>query len=106
MSVSCGVGLRCRSDLALLWLWRRPVATAPIRSLAWDPSHASDAAQEKTERHTHTQKINAGEDVASVGNPPTLVGRNGNWYSYYGKRVWRKLKTLKIELPCDPGIQR
>ena len=43
--------------------------------------------------------------MASVGNPPTLVGRNGNWYSYYGKRVWRKLKTLKIELPCDPGIQ-
>ena len=27
---SCGVGHRRGSDLALLWLWRRPVATAPI----------------------------------------------------------------------------
>ena len=24
------VGGRCDSDLALLWLWRRPTATAPI----------------------------------------------------------------------------
>ena len=30
VSVSCGVGLRRGSDLALLCLWRRPVATAPI----------------------------------------------------------------------------
>ena len=30
LPVSCGVGRRCGSDLALLWLWCRPVATAPI----------------------------------------------------------------------------
>jgi len=29
--VSCAVGHRCGSDPALLWLWRRPVAIAPIR---------------------------------------------------------------------------
>ena len=29
-SVGCGVGGRLGSDLVLLWLWRRPVATAPI----------------------------------------------------------------------------
>ena len=34
--MSCGVGCRRSSDPALLlWLWRRPVATAPIRPLAW-----------------------------------------------------------------------
>ena len=27
---SCGVGRRRGSNLALLWLWRRPVATAPV----------------------------------------------------------------------------
>ena len=27
---SCGVGLRCGLDLALLWLWGRPVAMAPV----------------------------------------------------------------------------
>ena len=31
VAVSCGVGHRCSSNPALLWLWRRPVATAPIR---------------------------------------------------------------------------
>src|SRR5512135_3193259 len=29
--VSCGVGCRRGSDPVLLWLWRRPVATAPIQ---------------------------------------------------------------------------
>ena len=48
--MSCGVGHRCGSDLALLWFWPRPVATAPIRPLAWGPPHAANAALEKTER--------------------------------------------------------
>ena len=33
VAVSCGVCPRHGSDLALLWLWRRLVATAPIRPL-------------------------------------------------------------------------
>jgi len=44
--VSCGVGCRRGSDPALLWLWRRPVATAPIQPLAWEPPYAARAAQE------------------------------------------------------------
>ena len=35
-AVSCGVAHRCGSDPALLWLWHRPAATAPIRPLAWE----------------------------------------------------------------------
>ena len=34
--MSCGVGCTCGSDPVLLWLWCRPVATAPIRLLAWE----------------------------------------------------------------------
>ena len=34
-------------DPALLWLWRRLVATPPIRPLAWEPPCASGAALEK-----------------------------------------------------------
>ena len=30
----------------MLWLWRRPVATAPIGPLAWEPPYAVGAAQE------------------------------------------------------------
>ena len=31
-------------DLALLWLWCRPAAVAPIRPLAWEPPYAMDEA--------------------------------------------------------------
>ena len=31
-------------DLALLWLWCRPAATAPIQPLAWEPPCAVGAA--------------------------------------------------------------
>ena len=45
--VSCGVGCRRSSDLALLWLQRRPAAVALIRSLAWELPHATSAALKK-----------------------------------------------------------
>ena len=55
--MSCGVGRRCGSDPAWLWLWCRPVATAQIRPLDWEPPYAESAALEKhTHTHTHTQK--------------------------------------------------
>ena len=48
--MSCGVGSRCGSDPALLWLWRRLVATALIRPLSWEPPYAVGAALEKAKR--------------------------------------------------------
>ena len=48
--MSCGVGRRHGSDPALLWLWCRPAAEAPIRLLAWEPPYAVGAAQEKTKK--------------------------------------------------------
>ena len=48
--MSCGVGCRQGSDPTLLWLWRRPESTAPIRPLAWEPPCASGAAQEMAKR--------------------------------------------------------
>ena len=46
IAVSCGVGLRRGSELMLLWLWHRPVATALIRPLAWEPPYTTGAALE------------------------------------------------------------
>jgi len=54
--VSCGVGCRRGSDPALLWLWRRLVATAPIQPLAWEPPYAAGAAQEIATTTTITKK--------------------------------------------------
>ena len=48
--MSCGVGRRRGLDSMLLWCWCRPVATAPIRPLAWEPPYAAGAAQEKAKR--------------------------------------------------------
>ena len=45
--MSCGVGCRRGSNPTLLWLWLGPVATAPIRPLAWESPYAEGAAQEK-----------------------------------------------------------
>ena len=45
--MSCGVGRRYSSDLALLWLWCRLVATALIGSLAWEPPYAAGGALKK-----------------------------------------------------------
>ena len=50
LAVSCGVGCRQGSDPALLWLWRRPAATALMRPLAWEPPYVAGAAQEMAKR--------------------------------------------------------
>ena len=42
--MSGGVGYRCRSDLALLWLWCILAATAPIQPLAWGLQYAMGMA--------------------------------------------------------------
>ena len=42
--------------LSLLWLWRRPVATAPIQPLAWEPPYAAGVAQEIAKTTTTTKK--------------------------------------------------
>ena len=47
IAMSCGVGCRRGLDLALLWLWCRPAATALIQPLAWEPPYASGAALKK-----------------------------------------------------------
>ena len=57
--MSCGVGCRRGSDPALLWLWRRLVATAPIRPLAWEPPYAARAAQENGKKTKKKKKKKA-----------------------------------------------
>ena len=48
--VSCGVGQRRGSDLALLCLWCRPAATAPIWPLAWKLPYATDVVLKKKKK--------------------------------------------------------
>ena len=54
--MSCGVGCRSGLDPALLWLCHRPVATAPIRPLAWETPYAMEVAQEKVKKKKDKKK--------------------------------------------------
>ena len=54
--MSCGVGRRCGSDPAWLWLWCRRAATTLIRPLAWEPPYAAGAALEKRQKERKTKK--------------------------------------------------
>ena len=61
--MSCGVGCRRGSDPALLWLWCRPVTTAPIGPLAWEPPYAVGAALEKAKRQKRKKKRKQSEGI-------------------------------------------
>ena len=49
-SVSCDVLCRCGSDLALLWLWHRQVASCPIGPLAWESPFAAGVALKRKKK--------------------------------------------------------
>jgi len=81
--MSCGVGCRRGSDPALLWLWCRPVAIAPIGPLAWESPYAAEAAQEIAKRQKKKRMWEAtstGQTLLSVSrglrasSMPALVG--------------------------------
>ena len=55
------MGHRRSLDPALLWLWPRPVATAPIRPLAWEPPYAVGAAQRNSKKKTKKKKKKVNE---------------------------------------------
>ena len=86
--MSCGVGRRYGSDPALLWLWRRPAATAPTGPLVWEPPYAVGVALKRTKRqkksvcvyiyiythtHTHVTKFKKQKIRHMIKSlPPTL----------------------------------
>ena len=56
--MSYGVGHRHDSDLMLLWLWRRPAATALIRPLASEPPYATGVALKRQKTKQNKTKKN------------------------------------------------
>ena len=57
-ALSCDVGHRGGSDPALLWFWRRPVATALIRPLAWEPPYTVGSSPRKGKKNKKKPKFN------------------------------------------------
>ena len=54
--MSSGVGPRHGWDPALLWLWCRPAAVAPIGPLAWEPPYATGAAPDSKNNNNNNKK--------------------------------------------------
>ena len=78
VAMSCGVGCRRSSDPELLWLWCRPVATAPIRPLAWEPPYAAGVDQINSKK-THTQKNQERKIWLAM---PIVVAHNIIWHLF------------------------
>ena len=55
--MSRSVGQRRGLNPELLWLWRRPAATALIRPLAWEPPYATGVAPEKGKKTNNNNNI-------------------------------------------------
>ena len=66
--MSCGVGRRWGSDLALLCLWRRPAAAAPIPPLAWELPHAMGTAL-KRQQQQHKELLGVPVVAQWLTNP-------------------------------------
>ena len=67
----------------MLWLWCRPVATAPIQPLAWEPPYAMGAAQEIATTTTTKDKRQKKKIVITLNvnglNAPTKRHRLAEW---------------------------
>ena len=55
--MSRGVGHRFSLDLALLWMWYKPVATALIQLLAWEPPYAVGMTLKRQKRKEKVSKF-------------------------------------------------
>ena len=84
--MSCGEVHRCSSDLALLWLWYRQVATALIGPLAWEPPYAMVAAvkrQKKKREHRGRRGRNTDSRVVptqgALSNAEGIIQQMGSF---------------------------
>ena len=61
---------RHRGGSDLVWLWRRPAATALIRPLAWEPPYAKRVALEEAKRQINkqTNRLHREEGERGEGN--------------------------------------
>ena len=102
--MTCGVGRRHGLDPELPWLWCRPVATAPVRPLAWEPPYALGAALEKAKRPKKKSINNKGWRECEEKGTLLCYWWDCKLVQPLWKTVWIFLRKLKIGLPFDPAI--
>jgi len=60
-------------DLALLWLWCRPAAIAPVQSLAWELPYAMGSALKRPQNKKNFKKARLIFEAMSVSQPPSVT---------------------------------
>ena len=90
--MSCGVGHSRGSDLALLWLWCRPAATALTRPLAWKPPYAVGVALKKDKKTKKKKKYLGVPLVAQWAKDPVLL------LQWLRPQLWH-IQSLALEFP-------
>ena len=78
--MSCGIGLRHGLDLALLWLWCRLAATAPILPLDWELPYATNASLKRKRRNKKRKKYFNKEEVANQNECIIHKMKTGDYY--------------------------
>ena len=73
VAMSCGVGHRCGSDPALLWLWCSPAAVALIPPLAWEPPHGMDASLKRPKKKDSVFPVQVSQICLTVEHIPFPV---------------------------------
>ena len=93
--MSVGVGHRRRSDLALLWLWHGPVATALTLPLVWEPPYAMGTAlkRPKKKKSDRTSRSFFGDCHVQLW-PVLLCHTSAVWFAM----VQRKMFSLYVRI--------
>ena len=94
--MSCGVGCRRGWDLALLWLWCRLAATAPIGPLAWEPPYAAGAAQEMSKRPNQTKTKQKNNPPPQKKNPGYSKALTILFFFFFLQPHLRHIKVLGL----------
>ena len=66
----------------MLWLWRRPVAAAPIRPLDWEPPYVLGMAQEKAKRQKTNKQKKKSVESRRKSKEVALYGRDSQDHSF------------------------
>ena len=81
---------RCSSDLALLWLWCRQAAVAPIQPLAWEPPYATGMALKRKGGGNKKNQPSTGESPCTYSLlqdlSQALKGKMPSFSAVQGKR--------------------